>query len=161
MLNKTKKSLKSTKSSNRIVVFILFIKEMSYSYQMTRTLTLQISLDDSRSQKIAEVLTNKTAKKILITLSEKDMNESDIAAALKIPLNTVGYNIKKLLSAELIEKTPRTFWSSKGKRMNFYTVANKKIVISPKKIQSENTKYCSHYFSWQTNITNQISEDTK
>ena len=33
-------------------------------------------------------------------LTDKEMSESDIASALNIPLNTVGYNIDKLLKAD-------------------------------------------------------------
>jgi len=65
---------------------------------------LNIDLNDSRSSAIAEVMSNKTCKKIIELLAEKEMSESDIASSLGLPLNTVGYNIGKLLKAGLIEK---------------------------------------------------------
>jgi DNA-binding transcriptional ArsR family regulator len=77
-------------------------------------------------------MANKTAKKILVLLAEKDISESDIAAALNLPLNTVGYNIKNLLDAGLIEKSKNYFWSSRGKKIPTYRVSNKRIIISPR-----------------------------
>ncbi len=93
---------------------------------------LSIDLNDPRAGAIAEVLSNKSCKKILDLLAEKEMSESDIASALKMPLNTVGYNIKKLFESGLIEKAKAYFWSSRGKKIPTYRVSNKKIVISPR-----------------------------
>lgn len=93
---------------------------------------LNISLEDPRSIKIAEVLSNKTSKKILSLIAEKDMNASEIAQALNLPLNTIGYNLEKLVSAGLIEKSKKFFWSVKGKKIDSYAIVNKKIIISPK-----------------------------
>ena len=97
---------------------------------------LNVDLYDPRSAAIAEVMTNKTCKKILELVTEKEMSESDIASSLNIPLNTVGYNIKKLLEAGLIEKSKVYFWSVKGKRIPTYRISNKKIIISPKRLIS-------------------------
>ena len=77
-------------------------------------------------------MSNKTCKKILGVLAEKEMSESEIASELGIALNTVGYNIKKLVSAGLIEKVGGFLWSVRGKRIHKYKLSNKKIVISPK-----------------------------
>ena len=93
---------------------------------------LQINLDDEKSGKLAEVLTNKTCKKILNLISEKELSQSDIARELKLAANTVDYNINKLLDATLIEKSSNYFWSVKGKKMPTYRLANKKIIISTK-----------------------------
>lgn len=93
-----------------------------------------IDLDDARSEAIAEVLSNKTSKKVLGALAEGEKSASDIASSLKLPLNTVGYNLKKLVDAGLIERSKGFFWSSKGKKMELYKVANKKIVIMPKQM---------------------------
>ncbi|MBU3906925.1 MAG: helix-turn-helix domain-containing protein [Nanoarchaeota archaeon] len=94
---------------------------------------LMMSLDDESTKKVAEVIGNNTCKKIIDFLSEtKEASESDIASSLNIPLNTVGYNIKKLVEAKLVEKTKNHFWSQKGKKIAIYTLSNKSIVISPK-----------------------------
>ena len=89
-------------------------------------------LDDPRISNLADVISNKTSKKILNYLAEKESSETEISIDLKLPANTVNYNIKKLLETGLIEKTKNHFWSVKGKKILIYRVANKKIVISPK-----------------------------
>ncbi len=96
------------------------------------------NFNDERTGLIAEALGNKTCKKILEMLSEKEATETDIARELKIPLNTVDYNVKKLAKAGLIQQTSH-WWSSRGKKMPSYTVSNKKIIISPKKLTNIGT----------------------
>ncbi|MFH1802330.1 MAG: ArsR family transcriptional regulator [archaeon] len=100
---------------------------------MTKS-SIMIDLDDERSEKITEILSNKTARKILQSLAEGEKCGSDLAGELKIPLNTVSYNLKKLIEAGLIEKSKKFFWSMKGKKMDYYRVSNKKIVIMPKRM---------------------------
>ncbi len=94
---------------------------------------LLISMDDDKAGKIADVFGNKTCKKIITFLAEKESSEKEIADALKMPINTIEYNLKKLLNAELIEKTKNFFWSRKGKKIGLYRLSNKSIIISPKK----------------------------
>jgi len=91
-----------------------------------------ISLDDEKLGVLAEVLSNKTAKKIIEFLADKEASESEISQKLNLPANTVNYNVRKLLEAGLIEKSKNYFWSRKGKKMVFYRVAKKSIIISPK-----------------------------
>lgn len=92
-------------------------------------------MDDPRAKKIAKVVGNKTAHKILNFLSENpNKSEQDISSSLKVPLNTVGYNVKQLLESGLIEKTSNFFWSKKGKKISLYQVSNKSVVFSPKKV---------------------------
>ena len=91
-----------------------------------------ISMEDARAKKLAEVLGNASCKKIIDFLAnQEDASEKDIADALKMPLNTVEYNLKKLLEAELIEKAKNYFWSQKGKKIVQYKLSNKSIIISP------------------------------
>lgn len=96
--------------------------------------SIMIDLDDPRSDKIAEAITNKTSKKVLTLLTEGEMSGSEIAGKLSLPLNTIGYNLKKLTDAGLIETSKKVFWSSRGKKMNLYRISNRKIVISPKRL---------------------------
>lgn len=99
---------------------------------------LLLSLDDERAKKLSEVLGSQTCKKIIDFLAETDASEKNISDGLKIPLNTVEYNLKKLLKAELVEKTKDFFWSQKGKKIPVYKLSNKSIIISPKsKISSK------------------------
>ncbi len=95
-----------------------------------------LDLDDQRIANLADVISNKTSKKIIGYLADKEASETEIANALKLPANTVNYNIKKLLESGLIEKTKTYFWSVKGKKIPYYKVANKKIIISPKPIRA-------------------------
>ena len=90
-----------------------------------------IDLDDPRMTQVAEAMANPTCKKILGLLAEKDMSVSDLAKELKSPLNTIDYNVKKLVAAGLVQAL-KYQWSVKGKKILRYTVAHKRIVISPK-----------------------------
>jgi len=92
-----------------------------------------ISMEDERSKHLADVLGNKTCKKIIELLTEKsELSEKDISDNLKLPINTIEYNLKKLIQTELIERTKNFFWSKKGKRITTYQLSNKSIIISPK-----------------------------
>ena len=95
---------------------------------------LNININDENSGKIAEILGNKTCKKILSLIAEKDsISEGDIAKQLGIPANTANYNLKKLIAAGFVEETKTWFWSVKGKKIKTYRLTNKKIIISTKK----------------------------
>ncbi len=96
--------------------------------------SISIDIDDPRTGLVAEALANKTCVKILGLLAEKDLTASDVASHLNIPLNTTGYNLEKLIASGLIEKSSDFFWSVKGKKTPVYKVANRRIVISPKRI---------------------------
>ncbi len=58
---------------------------------------LLFALDDEKSKKLGEVISNTTCKKIANFLAEKESSENDISKELKIPINTVEYNLKKLI----------------------------------------------------------------
>lgn len=94
---------------------------------------IMMDMNDKRSKKVAEVLGNKTCKAILDYLTyNSEKSEEDIAKALDMKLNTVEYNLKKLLHSGLVDKSKKFFWSKKGKKIPTYSLANKHIVISPK-----------------------------
>lgn len=97
---------------------------MSRSYVM-------IDLNDPRTAKLADVMANRTCKHILALLAEQELSESELARKLNAPLNTINYNMKKLVAAGLVEPV-RSLWSSKGRAVKVYRVSHKKIVISPK-----------------------------
>lgn len=100
-----------------------------------------ISLEDSKSKAISEVLGSKTCKKIITYLSEKkEASQKDLSDSLNIPMNTLDYNIKKLLESGFIQKRKNFFWSKKGKKIIMYELSNKSIVISPKKSPSQKVK---------------------
>jgi len=91
-----------------------------------------IGLGDENSKNIAEVLSSKTSKKILDFLGDiKEASEKDIADGLGSPINTIEYNLKKLEKAGFIKKSPKFFWSVKGRKIPLYKLSNKHIIISP------------------------------
>jgi DNA-binding transcriptional ArsR family regulator len=101
------------------------------SFKMTEKY-LELNLNDEKSVKIAGIIGNKTAKKILGLLAEEELSQGDIAKRLGIGLSNVDYNMKNLVEAGLVEKSRDFFWSVKGKKIPTYRVANRKIIISTK-----------------------------
>ncbi len=92
---------------------------------------LLVSLKESKAKKLAEVISNKTCRKILDHLAEKkDATESQIAKDLKIPISTVHYNLKALLTARLV-KSDEYHYSAKGKEVSHYRLANQYVIIAP------------------------------
>lgn len=96
------------------------------------TKSIMIDLEDPRTDKIADVISNKTSKKILSTLAEQELTETELSKNIGIPLNTIGYSIDKLEEVGLIEKAKDFLWSTKGKKIHKYKISNKRIVITPK-----------------------------
>lgn len=97
-----------------------------------------MNLDDKRSKKIAEVMGNETCKKIIDYLTDNsEKSEEDIANALNMKINTVEYNLKKLMESGLVEKTKNFFWSKRGKKIPLYKLAKKHIVISPRRTRPD------------------------
>lgn len=93
---------------------------------------IMLDLDDENSKHIAEVIGNKTCKKIIDYLTDKkESSETEISESLKIPINTAEYNLNKLIRAGLIVKTKNFFWSVKGKKIDLYRLSRKHIIISP------------------------------
>lgn len=95
--------------------------------------SVMIDLDDPRMGVLADVLTNKSSKRILSLLADSELSTSEVASELKMPLTTVDYNVKKLARAGLIEKT-RSLMSAKGKSVPVYRVSERTIVITPKRM---------------------------
>ena len=91
-----------------------------------------VNLEDESSKKLAESISNKTARKILDYLSNKEeAGAEEIAKELKLPLSKVDYNIKNLKASNLVE-AKHFNWSSRGKRIILYRLAKKLIIIAPK-----------------------------
>ncbi len=100
-----------------------------------------VSLDDEKSKSVAEVLSSLTCKKIINYLAEnKEASQKDISQKLGIPMNTLDYNMKKLLSSGFVQKRKNFFWSKKGKKIVMYELSNKSIVISHKKSTADKLK---------------------
>lgn len=92
---------------------------------------LMLSLNDQQTSYVADVLQNKTCKKILAYLTEHDVTATELSNALSLPMNTIHYDLNKLMQAGFIQ-SKSSFWSVKGKKMPVYALSNKKIIISPR-----------------------------
>ncbi len=101
---------------------------------------LIIDLENEKAKHLAGILGSKTCKKIINILAEEEASENDLAEKLNIPINTIEYNLKKLVSAGVVEKSLNWFWSKKGKKIPMYKLSNKSIVIQPGKSAKEKLK---------------------
>ena len=93
---------------------------------------LLLSLEDTKIKKVSNVISNESCRKILDYLSNKEATESELAEKLNIPISTVHYNLLQLMETELIS-ADEYHYSQKGKEMSHYKLANKYIIIAPKK----------------------------
>jgi len=91
-----------------------------------------LSLEDAKIKKVSNVISNDSCRKILDYLSDKEATETEIAQNLQIPISTVHYNLQQLMETGLIE-IKEFHYSEKGKEVNHYKLANKYIIIAPKK----------------------------
>ena len=100
---------------------------------MAKNNFLLVDLNETKTKKLAETITSETSRKILNHLTEKDDTEANIAKSLNIPISTVHYHLQKLQDANLV--TVEEFhYSKKGREVKHYKLANKYIIIAPKKV---------------------------
>ena len=91
-----------------------------------------VSLNDKKSKKIAEVISNETARKILDYLGDKNkVSPIELSKKLNVPISTITYNLKLLNEQGLIVKEDEV-WSDKGRKVSLYSIAKKMILIIPK-----------------------------
>ena len=91
-----------------------------------------LSMEDSKIKKISNVISNDSCRKILDYLANREATESELASKLSIPISTVHYNLQQLTEAGLVS-ADEYHYSQKGKEVNHYRLANKYIIIAPKK----------------------------
>ena len=130
---RTSNNFNSVRSYN--LLYILFILVII----MANEKFILLNLEDQQSKDLAQVISSDTARKILNLLSEKSYAETDISSKLNIPLSTVHYNVQALLKSNVIE-VHDFLWSEKGKKINIYKLANKLIIIAPKKQENDSLK---------------------
>jgi predicted transcriptional regulator len=95
-----------------------------------------VSLEEEKAKHLANIISNSTSRKVLDHLSTKDeASESEIAKELNLPISTIHYNLQQLKKNNLIE-TKHFMYSDKGKKVEFYRVVKKFIVIAPKYTQT-------------------------
>jgi hypothetical protein len=100
---------------------------------MSKQSFLVVSLKESKTKKLAQVITNDTSIKILDYLANRDVaTETEIAKALKAPISTVHYNLQALMDTRMV-KWDEFHYSEKGKEVRHYTLANKYILIAPER----------------------------
>lgn len=93
---------------------------------------LLLSLEDAKIKKVSNVISNNSCRKILDYLSNKEATESELAGKLQIPISTVHYNLQQLMETGLVN-AEEFHYSEKGKEVSHYKLANKYIIIAPKK----------------------------
>jgi DNA-binding transcriptional ArsR family regulator len=98
---------------------------------MAKQSFLVVSLKESKTKKLAQVITNDTSVKILDYLANRDAaTETEISTALKAPISTIHYNLQALMDTRMV-KWNEFHYSEKGKEVRHYTLANKYILIAP------------------------------
>jgi DNA-binding transcriptional ArsR family regulator len=107
---------------------------------MAKKKVLMVNLEDT--QDVAQVLSNKTSRKILDYLAEKEATESELAEKLSVPISTIHYNLEQLRKAKLVI-AEEFHYSKRGKEINHYKLANQYIIIAPKNTPSIKQKLSS------------------
>lgn len=111
----------------------VFIKENIICFlTMAKSNFLMLDLDDAKTKKVANIVGNESCRKILNLLTERSYTESELAKELNIPISTIHYNLQQLIEGGLVV-TDEFHYSDKGKEVNHYKLANKYIIIAPKK----------------------------
>ena len=101
---------------------------------MAKNNFLLVDLNEKKTKKLAETITSDTSRKILNYLAEKEHDtEANIAKQLNMAISTVHYHLQKLTEANLVNVN-EYHYSPKGREVNHYKLANKYIIIAPKKV---------------------------
>ena len=101
---------------------------------MVKNNFLLVDLNEQKTKKLAETITSETSRKILNYLAEKEHDtEANIAKELNVPISTIHYHLQKLQEAQLII-VKEFHYSAKGREVNHYQLANKYIIIAPRKV---------------------------
>lgn len=96
---------------------------------------LLLSLEEEKAKRLANVIGSDTCRRILDYLAKKEATETELSRELNMPISTVHYNLKQLLSAGLV-KADEFHYSEKGREVDHYSIANKYIIIAPKPTES-------------------------
>lgn len=100
---------------------------------MSEEAFMLMSLKESKAKRLAQVIGNDTSRSILEFLSRKEGSETEISQTLNIPISTVHYNLKHLVDNGLV-LAEEFHYSSKGREIVHYKLANKLIIIAPKDV---------------------------
>ncbi|MBN2458542.1 helix-turn-helix transcriptional regulator [Candidatus Woesearchaeota archaeon] len=94
---------------------------------------IMLELEDKKTKKIANVVSNNSCRQILDHLADKEATETELAKTLGIPISTVHYNLQQLIETGLVI-ADEYHYSEKGKEVLHYKLANKYIIITPRKV---------------------------
>ena len=84
------------------------------------------------TKEVAEIISNKTSRRILDHLREKESSETEISKELNIPISTVHYHLQKLNKSKLID-IKDFYWSPKGNKVNTYRASDKPLIFTQEK----------------------------
>lgn len=98
---------------------------------MSKEKFLLVSLNESKTKHVAQVISNQTCRKILDYLADKEATETKLSKELDIPISTIHYNLEQLQKAGLVI-VEEFHYSEKGREVGHYKLANKYIIIAPK-----------------------------
>ena len=98
---------------------------------------LLVSLNEKKARNLAGVIKNPSCRKILDYLAKKESStETEISKTTGVPLSTVHYSLKQLVEAKLV-KSDEYHYSSKGKEVSHYKLANKYVIIAPEESKKD------------------------
>ena len=100
---------------------------------MSKNNFLLVNLNETKTRNLAETIPSDTSRKILNYLADNNDSEQNIAKSLNIPISTVHYHLQKLQEAGLVI-VEEFHYSTKGREVNHYQLANKYIIIAPKNV---------------------------
>ena len=100
---------------------------------MSKSNFLLVDLNEAKTKKLAETITSDTSRKILNHLAEKEDSEANISKLLSLPISTVHYHLQKLQEAGLVI-VEEFHYSSKGREIKHYRLANRYIIIAPQNV---------------------------
>jgi DNA-binding transcriptional ArsR family regulator len=103
----------------------------TYLLLMAEEAFMMLSLKESKAKRLAQVIGNDTSRRILEYLAQKEGTETQISEDLKIPISTTHYSLKQLVDNNLV-LAEEFHYSSKGREVVHYKLANKLIIIAPK-----------------------------
>ena len=71
---------------------------------------IKINFNSRQAKELSGILNSEICNKIFKLLIKGEYSESDISKELKLPLNTIEYNLNKLLKVGLIKEAKNFFW---------------------------------------------------
>jgi len=111
----------------------IYLNNQKKYFKMPKNNFLLVDLNESKTKQLAETITSETSRKILNHLTEKEDSEANISKELNLPISTVHYHLQKLQEAGLVV-VEEFHYSQKGREVNHYKLANKYIIIAPRKV---------------------------